>query len=145
VVATQLAPAWTEKRVLWYQLCNQKTLPTFRLNALLPWWRLKHSVEISARFSNLKVGIRELSSSRWQKPGTTHHISFSPPPSSSCWTQTSSSPGPVWIAPRASTCPCYADLQEDRGMVTHEKDHAIWSNLIKYNIPIINWKTLSPI
>jgi len=28
---------------------------------IFAWWRLKHSVEMSARFSNLKVGIRELS------------------------------------------------------------------------------------
>ena len=29
---------------------------------LLPWWRLKHSVETLVQFSQLKVGIRELSS-----------------------------------------------------------------------------------
>ena len=27
----------------------------------LPWWRLKHSAKTTARFSDLKVGIRELS------------------------------------------------------------------------------------
>ena len=61
-----------EKRVLWYQVWDQITLLTFQLNAkviitlhqsssLPPWWRLKHSVKISPRFSDLKVGIRELS------------------------------------------------------------------------------------
>ena len=30
-------------------------------SSLSPWRRLKHSIETSARFSNLKVGIRELS------------------------------------------------------------------------------------
>ena len=61
-----------EKRVLWYQVWDQITSLTFQLNAkviitlhqsssLPPWWRLKHSVKISPRFSDLKVGIRELS------------------------------------------------------------------------------------
>ena len=33
---------------------------TKHFSLLSPWWRLKHSVETSARFSNLKIGFREL-------------------------------------------------------------------------------------
>jgi len=32
------------------------------------WWRLKHSVEKLARFSDLKVGVRELSSLFMHEP-----------------------------------------------------------------------------
>jgi len=49
--------SWLEKRVLWYQLWDRKTLPTFWLTAsvFIRAKVLKHSVETSARFSNLKV------------------------------------------------------------------------------------------
>ena len=63
---------WMEKSVLWYQLWDRKTLLTFQLNATECDWMLSlhqgeshldedwsiHS-KFSAKFSDLKVGIRE--------------------------------------------------------------------------------------
>ena len=88
----------SEKRILGYQFWDWKTLPKFWLNALVfirlrkessliptlrfeilanilteclsssGWWRLKHSVETSAKLSDLNVGMRELSFPLMQEP-----------------------------------------------------------------------------
>ena len=64
------------KRVIWYQLWDQKTLLTFRLNAL-PWWRLKHWVKISKnRYQRTLFSVN--AGANWEattssKPGTDLH------------------------------------------------------------------------
>ena len=88
-----------KKRVLWYQLWDWKTLPKLRLNASVFIRAKEHSVETSARFSNLKVGIGELSFPFVQEPTEkqplqVHHFDSQTPCAKIIQTPSRSSPPP---------------------------------------------------